>query len=104
MSDQQTKPDPDRIPVLWFNSRGCGPDELALELHPFPAEFGGRIPAYLGLRVRGDGLVIGAGALVDGGFNLGREQVEQLHRALGAWLNQGAPETPASAAVSEVEP
>lgn len=38
---------PDTIPVLWFDAKGCGPDELALELHPFPSELDGRIPAFL---------------------------------------------------------
>lgn len=78
----------DRIPVLWFDARGCGPDELALELHPFPAEavMGGIIPAVLGIRVRAGDLVIGAGPLVDGGFNLHRDGAAELHRQLGAWL------------------
>lgn len=74
------------IPVLWFGPQGTGPDELALQLHPFPAELDGRIPASLGIRVRGGEIVIGAAAMVDGGFNLGREQVAELHRQLGAWL------------------
>jgi len=86
-------PEQPKIPVLWFNSKGHGPDELALQLHPFPAELEGRIPAHLGLRVRSDGLVIGADQLVDGGFNLHREQVEDLHRQLGAWL-EANPATP----------
>lgn len=76
----------DRIPVLWFDSKGCGPDELALQLHPFPAELDGKIPAWLGLRVRAGDLVIGAKALIDGGFNLHRDQVENLYRQLGEWL------------------
>jgi hypothetical protein len=97
MTNQQTidappaKPARERIPVLWFDNRGCGPDHLALELHPFPAELGGRISACLGLRVRAGDLAIGAAGLIDGGFNLGREQVAALHRALGAWLDSIAP-------------
>lgn len=75
-----------RIPALWFNSKGHGPDELALELHPFAAEEDGAIPASLGIRVRVDGLVIQAGPLVDGGFNMHRNQVDELHRQLGEWL------------------
>jgi hypothetical protein len=78
--------DKSRIPVLWFDSREMGPDELALELHPFPEEKSGAIPASLGIRVRASGIVIGAGALVDGGFNLHRDQVAELHRQIGAWL------------------
>jgi hypothetical protein len=75
-----------RIPVLWFDRRGCGPDELELELAPFAAEKDGAIPATLGLRVRAGELVIGAEPLVDGGFNLARGQVAELHEQLGAWL------------------
>lgn len=82
----------DTIPVLWFDSSGRGPDELALELHPFPAELDGKIPAFLGIRVRAGDIVIGASALVDGGFNLGREQATELHRQLGAWLGAPGPE------------
>jgi len=81
--------DDDKIPALWFDRSGNGPDHLAIELHPFPAELEGRIPAWLGLRVRANDPVLEAVApcpLVDGGFNLHREQVEQLHRQLGAWL------------------
>jgi hypothetical protein len=83
MSDDRK---PDTIPVLWFDSRGCGPDELALDLHPFPAELDGAIPATLGIRVRAGDIVIGAGPLVDGGFNLHRDCAAELHRQLGAWL------------------
>jgi hypothetical protein len=101
MTDQQqitgaepdnTKPERERIPVLWFDRRGCGPDHLAIELHPFAAERIGEteIDAHLGLRVRAAGLVIGGGPLVDGGFFLRREQVEQLHRGIGAWLGSPA--------------
>lgn len=78
----------DRIPALWFDAKGCGPDELALQLHPFASEMDGEIPASLGIRVRAGELVIGAGPLVDGGFNLHRDQVAELHRQLGAWLEE----------------
>ncbi len=78
------------VPVLWFDAKGRGPDELAFQLHPFPAERDGAIPASLGIRVRAGELVIGAGSLVDGGFNLGREQVETLYRLLGQWLGVAA--------------
>jgi len=76
----------ERIPVLWFDRRGCGPDQFAIELHPFPAELEGKIPAHLGLRVRAGDAVIVGGDLIDGGFYIGREQAEQLHHGLGAWL------------------
>ena len=80
------------IPALWFDAKGYGPSELALQLHPFAAEKDGAIPASLGLRIRMDQHEFGAMAmpnaavLIDSGFNLGREQVYELHRALGEWL------------------
>ncbi len=74
------------ITVLWFDRKGCGPDEFRLELNAFPSEKDGAIPAYLGMRVRAGDLVIGAGALVDGGFILGHESAAELHRQLGEWL------------------
>jgi hypothetical protein len=74
------------IPVLWFGPSGCGPDELALQLHPFAAEFDGEVPASLGIRVRGGEIMFGVGAMVDGGFNLSREAAADLHRQLGEWL------------------
>lgn len=81
------------IPALWFDARGCGPSDLALQLKPFAAEMDGRIPASLGIQVRagsaqGIGSIIYGAAfeLVDSGFNLHREQVEELHRQTGAWL------------------
>lgn len=86
------------IPALWFDRRGCGPDELALELHHFPSDLGGRIPAYLGIRVRASGLVIGAGPLIDGGFNVDRDGAADLHRQIGAWL---AANPPAGATVDD---
>jgi len=82
------------VPTLWFDSRGCGPDHLAFELFHFPAEMDGAIPVSLGLRIKPYDLVIGARALVDGGFNLGREQVELLHRQLGEWLQANPPPAP----------
>lgn len=78
------------IPALWFTPEGYGPSEIALRLHPFPAARPGRIPASLGLRVvlpSADAIVYVSG-LVDGGFNLGREQVVELHRQIGEWLAQ----------------
>ncbi len=81
MSDRTTT-----IPVLWFNSTGSGPDEMALELRPFKSEKGGAIPATLGVQVRVAGLVIVGIDMVDGGFYLHRDQVAELHRQLGEWL------------------
>lgn len=80
-----------KIPALWFTSKGGGPDELALELHAFAPELDGKIPPRLGIRVRADGLVINAALMVDGGFYMAPEQVAELHRQLGAWLAANDP-------------
>ncbi len=83
-----------RIPALWFTSMGGGPDNMCLELHPLDELRDGAdlvCPATLGLMVRAGQLVILGAAMIDGGFQLGREQVEQLHRALGAWLAKNPP-------------
>jgi hypothetical protein len=76
------------IPVLWFDSRGCGPDEFRIQLHDFPPDALAGGEPHLGIRVRAGGLVIGAAAMVDGGFYLGREQSADLHRQLGEWLEK----------------
>lgn len=81
---------PQRIPTLWFDREGCGPDHMFLELHPFRSEMDGKIPAALGIRVRAGELVIIGRPLVDGGFNMQREQIAELHRQLGAWLDADA--------------
>lgn len=77
---------PSTIEALWFNSKGHGPDELHLQLQHMPSQLDGKIPATLGLRVRAGDLVIGAGALVDGGFALHRTQAAKLAAQLEAWL------------------
>ena len=79
------------ITALWFDRDGCGPDVLAFELHPFRAEKDGKIPASLGLRVRAEDIVINAEPMIDGGFKLGIEQVEELCRRLGEWLTENRP-------------
>jgi hypothetical protein len=85
-----------QIPALWFDARGCGPSELALQPWWFSAEMDGAIPASLGIRIQvyqpaGDekGLSMVSGAakeLVDSGFFLGRDQVVALHAQFAAWL------------------
>lgn len=81
------------IPALWFDVRGRGPSELALQLRPFAAEMDGRIPVSLDIQVHAStepgcgALIYGtAGELICSAFQLQRVQVEQLHRELGAWL------------------
>lgn len=76
----------ERVQALWFDSRGYGPDELALELSPFPSEKDGAIPASLGIRVRAGAIVIGAVGMLDGGFHLSRQDAAELHRQIGEWL------------------
>jgi hypothetical protein len=75
--------------VLWFDSNGCGPDHFYLEVYPFKELRDGDelvAAASLGLRVRAGDLVILGRGMIDGGFNLDREQVDRLHQQLGAWL------------------
>lgn len=79
-------PESPTVPVLWFDSKGCGPDEFNIQIHPIPPDMGGKIPAHLGLRIRAGSLVIVGAALIDGGFYLDRESVAGLHLQLGAWL------------------
>lgn len=94
-----------KIPALWFDARGCGPSDLALEVsnqdHGHP-----RIAPTLGLRIRVNGDTDGSGRLlsdraivyaaaselVDSGFMLSRDQVAALHKQFGAWLD-GTTET-----------
>lgn len=71
-----------RIPALYFDKDGLGPDHTALEV--FPVRGDNVMPPALSLRVRAIGFVMRA--QVDGGYFMQREQVEQLHKALGEWL------------------
>lgn len=82
------------IPALWFDRKGHGPDHMLLRLHPFDAEAidDREIPASLGLRIKRDLVLVGE-PLVDGGFQMARAQVADLHGQLGAWL-AGAPMAP----------
>lgn len=82
----ETSDDKNSIHALWFDSQGRGPDEFVLELQPFRSQLDGRIPGSLGLRVRVGGFVINGAKMIDGGFNFHRDQVAELHRQLGAWL------------------
>lgn len=78
------RPDTAKVPVLYFDADGLGPDQLCLEV--FPIRGDEVMPAALSLRVRASGLVMRA--QVDGGYFMQREQVASLHQALGAWLEQ----------------
>lgn len=78
------KPDTAKIPVLYFDADGLGPDHLFLEVQPIR---GDEVMApSLSLRVRAAGLVMRAP--VDGGYFLQREQVTPMFRALGGWLDE----------------
>jgi len=82
---------PPKIPALWFTADGRGPDALALELQPFSGETGG-LRASLGIQLRKhDDLIIHAAPVIDSGIFLYRDQVEELHRQLSAWLAKTAP-------------
>jgi hypothetical protein len=92
-------PDPaPKIPALWFDARGCGPSEIALQVqtldHKHP-----KIPDTLCLRIRVDGdadaslplqsrpfVYATASELVDSGFMLHHDHAVALHAQIGAWL------------------
>lgn len=94
----------DKIPALWFDKKGYGPSELALQLHPFEATMDGGVPASLGLRIRAADPfkiedpptvitpMVWDATLVDSGFLLAREQIETMHRQMGEWLAANPPE------------
>lgn len=71
-----------KIPTLYFDEHGNGPDHLYLEVFPIRAD--SIMPPTLSLRVRPGSLVIRA--QVDGGYFMQREQVVALREALDAWL------------------
>lgn len=69
---QASEPSTGRVPVLWFDARGCGPDQFYLEIHPFKEIRDGEdlvAEASLGLRLRAGDLVIVGRGMIDGGFN-----------------------------------
>lgn len=77
------------IPALWFDSKGCGPSDLALQLRTFDAE--GGCPAFLGIKIRTNPnphpiVYAQAGSLVESGFSMQSEQVADLYGQLGEWL------------------
>jgi len=81
----------EKIHVLWFDSKGCGPDQFHLQLKPMPPDEGR--PANLGLMVRAGELVILGRPMINGGFLVHRTQVAELHRQMGEWL-EANPEAP----------
>lgn len=83
-----------RVPVLWFDRNGCGPDHLFLEVTPQAALQEGPdliAPASLGLRIRGGELVLMGQAMLDGGFMIDRQSVATLHQEIGKWLSHNPP-------------
>lgn len=95
MSDEK-KP---AVPALWFDKDGCGPDCLAIRPHHFKSKVmpsGGLIEATLGLRIesRPDSLPVlleSGRRMVEGGFVMDRESVQQLAAGLDDWLEVTAP-------------
>jgi hypothetical protein len=102
MTDEQPKnPTPPAaaptIGALWFDAQGCGPTAWSIRVQPFDTELDREtdMAQQLGIRVHGPREGINKAllavspthrALLDGGFLLGRDSVEALHRQLGAWL------------------
>lgn len=83
MANDDMKPDTAKVAALYFNAIGNGPDHVYLEV--FPIRGDDVMPASLALRVRaGDDLTVYAA--LGGGYFMHRHQIEELHRALGAWL------------------
>lgn len=77
------------ISVLWFDSKGCGPDEFALQLNPLPELKDGDeviCKPTRGLMIRPRQVVILGRAMINGGFQMHRASVADLHRQLGEWL------------------
>lgn len=71
-----------KIPALYFDEGGLGPDHVYLEV--FPIRGDEIMKPSLSLRVRAGEFV--RLAPIDGGYFMERNQVEALHRALGEWL------------------
>ena len=76
------------IQAHWYDADGRGPDLLHLEPRPVAVEFDGRSAPALAIYLRdGNQLVLGATELIGSRIELvGREEVEQLHRAIAASL------------------
>jgi hypothetical protein len=84
------------IPALWFDAKGYGPTAWSICVRSFDTELGreSEIDQQLGIRIQGPS---GMGktllavnpthhALLDSVFLMRRENIEELHRQLGAWL------------------
>ena len=83
-----TAEDVTKIYALYFDKNGCGPAPLSLALRNFPAVCE-RDEDHLGVQFKAEGLSIIASP-AEGGLCMSREDVEQLHRKLGEWLNARA--------------
>lgn len=84
MSTNDIRPDTAKVPALYFDADGLGPDHVYIEV--FPLRGDDVMPDSLSLRVRGAGFVLRA--QLDGGYFMQRAQIEALHEALGAWLKE----------------
>lgn len=74
-----------RIPVLYFDKDGLGPDELALEVANL-RKYKPTDTAQLNIRIRKHGMVMRAD--VDGGYMMDRDTVAELHSQLTQWLSE----------------
>lgn len=81
MSD--TKPDSAKIPALYFDADGLGPDHVYLEV--FPIRGDQVMSPAVSLRVRAGEFVMRA--QIDGGYFMERAQVIALRDALNGWIS-----------------
>lgn len=84
MIDQRQ--DTPKIPALYFDADGLGPDHVYLEV--FPIRGDEVMKPAVSLRVRAGEFVMRA--QIDGGYFMERAQVAALYQALGEWLVRGA--------------
>ncbi len=79
------------VDALWFTASGFGPNAFTLKLRGFPAEEHSPTPALgISFHASKEGLIIGdtVGAMLGGGLYFHREQVAELHRQFGMWLEE----------------
>ena len=73
-----------KISTLYFDKDGLGPDHVYLEVYPIRGEAAVDLAPALSLRVRAGEFVMRADT--GGGYYMERQQVQELHDALAAWL------------------
>lgn len=91
------KPNP-RVPALYFNKKGHGPDLINLELRDVDHLPGGKIACGLMIAESDNGAPYVVAPLGDG-FYLEQDQVAALYQACGEWLSKNASRSASSPAV-----